>query len=539
MVGERHRTKPKCQNPKFFMKTLRKYHKWPSLIIGLFLILFSLSGIVMNHRDIFSPVNFPRSLMPPVYRYNNWNLAAVKGSLPVDKNRQLIYGNIGIWETDSAYSRFSDFNHGLNRGIDHRKIFTMLQTSDNRLFAGTLFGLYQYDEYHNRWQKLEMPENNSRVVKLAEHNGQIYILTRDHLFTLKNGSKASEIKQIQIPIPEGADGKVGLFISLWVLHSGELLGISGKLLVDLVGLILIFITLSGFYYTLLPKFAKRTSLKLRLKLQRVNRGSIKWHTKIGVYGIVILIITVISGMFLRPPLLIPIANSRVNPVPGSILDNDNHWHDKMRDFVIDSANNRLIFSTSEGFFETGLSDKIYCKSFRVQPPVSVMGITSFEHLADGALMVGSFSGLFRWVPEQELVTDIITGEMVSSVKQGNPFGAVAVSGVISRKSEPVAFIGYDSGWVPLQQGIQPPEMPEEIRKSPVSLWNLALEVHTGRIFSVFLGDFYILYVPLMGLTTLLIIATGFLMWYKAIKRKNKKVTPKENCNENYQVTRSA
>lgn len=503
------------------MKTLRKYHKWPSLVIGVFLILFSLSGIILNHRQFFSQVNVSRNLMPPVYRYNNWNLAAVKGNIDLANNRQLIYGNIGIWETDSTFSRFTDFNQGFKKGIDHRKVFTMLQTNDKRLYAGTLFGLYQFNDEEKLWQKLELPEKNPRVVKLEEHDNLVYIMTRDHIYTMANGSQW-EFRQFLLPVPEGADGKAGLFITLWMLHSGELLGLAGKLIVDLVGITLIFISLSGFYYTLLPKFAKRTSKNLRLKLHRINRTYINWHTKIGVYGILILIVTIISGMFLRPPLLIPIANSRVSPIPGTMLDNVNHWQDKLRDFVIDSANNLMIFSTSEGLFETGLAGENICRPFRVQPPVSVMGITAFEKMEDGGFLVGSFSGLYQWYPDKETVINQVTGETVTQISQGNPFGATAVSGIIQSNSELLAYIDYDAGWIPLKRGTSVPFMPVEISKSPVSLWNVGLEVHTGRIFSVFLGDFYILYVPLMGLTTLLILVTGFIMWYKTNARKRKK-----------------
>ena len=493
----------------------------------------------MNHRQFFSEVNVPRKLMPPVYSYKNWNLAAAKGSIPIDANKQLIYGNIGIWETDSAFSHFSDFNHGFNKGIDHRKIFTMVRTSDQQLYAGSLFGLYSYNTANLRWQKLEMPEENPRVVKLLEYNGQLWVMTRDQLYTMETRNGKAEFKKITPGIPDGADGKVGLFTSLWVIHSGELLGIPGKLLVDLVGLILIFITLSGFYYTLLPKFAKRIRTSLRLRLQKFNRSSIKWHTKIGIYALAILLITVISGMFLRPPLLIPIANSRVNPIPGSVLANHNHWHDKLRDFVIDSANQRQIFSTSEGFIETNLGTERYCRPFRIQPPVSVMGITAFETMNDGALMVGSFSGLFRWYPDRDMVIDMITGKIISESKQGNPFGATAVSGVIIKNEIPVAIVAYDAGWIPLIPGQFAPKMPAEIAAIPFSLWNVALEIHTGRIFSLILGDFYILYVPLMGLTTLLIIITGSIMWYRARKRRKKKSLLKDNCNENYPTTRSA
>jgi uncharacterized iron-regulated membrane protein len=64
-----------------------------------------------------------------------------------------------------------------------------------------------------------------------------------------------------------------------------------------------------------------------------------------------------------------------------------------------------------------------------------------------------------------------------------------------------------------------PNMPEEIIKaSPMSLWNLALEIHTGRIYKLFLGDFYILFIPLSGLTIIFILVTGFILWWRKRKR---------------------
>ena len=61
---------------------------------------------------------------------------------------------------------------------------------------------------------------------------------------------------------------------------------------------------------------------------------------------------------------------------------------------------------------------------------------------------------------------------------------------------------------------------EEI-KLPISLWSLALEIHTARIFEPIIGIFYILIIPILGMTTLLILVTGFMMWAIASRRKIK------------------
>jgi len=63
-------------------------------------------------------------------------------------------------------------------------------------------------------------------------------------------------------------------------------------------------------------------------------------------------------------------------------------------------------------------------------------------------------------------------------------------------------------------------MPEEIlKKSPMSLWNVSLEIHTGRIFEHLVGPFYILYVPLAGLCLIMVLVSGFFVWWKAHRKK--------------------
>ena len=61
-------------------------------------------------------------------------------------------------------------------------------------------------------------------------------------------------------------------------------------------------------------------------------------------------------------------------------------------------------------------------------------------------------------------------------------------------------------------------MPELIQKAPMSLWNLCLEIHTGRIYQYIFGQFYILFIPLAGLSILWILLTGLILYLK--RRKN-------------------
>ena len=57
-----------------------------------------------------------------------------------------------------------------------------------------------------------------------------------------------------------------------------------------------------------------------------------------------------------------------------------------------------------------------------------------------------------------------------------------------------------------------------ISDTPISLWNVALEIHTGRIYQSLIGDFYVLIVPLTGLFVLFILISGFIVWLKIRKK---------------------
>jgi uncharacterized iron-regulated membrane protein len=60
---------------------------------------------------------------------------------------------------------------------------------------------------------------------------------------------------------------------------------------------------------------------------------------------------------------------------------------------------------------------------------------------------------------------------------------------------------------------------EIIQKTPMSLWNVSQEIHTGRFYRCFMGNFYILVVPLTGILTLLMLVSGFVIWYKHHRKK--------------------
>jgi hypothetical protein len=141
-----------------------------------------------------------------------------------------------------------------------------------------------------------------------------------------------------------------------------------------------------------------------------------------------------------------------------------------------------------------------------------MGINVFEELSAGIFAVGSFNGLFLWQPDQEYVRDMITGELPKATSNaGSPIGQHMISGMI-RHNERMMLFDYDRGLMN-----ETVAMPQKIAQQPMPLWNLALEVHTARIFQAIIGDFYILIIPLFGLAFLMLLWAGLMRWLKKKK----------------------
>lgn len=59
----------------------KKYHKWVGLFFSFFILMFCFSGIVLNHRTLFSKAEVSRNWMPESYHYKNWNNGIIKGTL--------------------------------------------------------------------------------------------------------------------------------------------------------------------------------------------------------------------------------------------------------------------------------------------------------------------------------------------------------------------------------------------------------------------------------------------------------------------------
>lgn len=510
------------------IRLFKKFHKWPGIIISFFAILYALSGIVLNHRETFSSFDIPRKLMPPGYQYKNWNLAAVRGSIEIGSDSILIYGNIGVWLTNYKFDQYEDFNEGFPKGIDKRKIYT-LKSFGSKIVAATHFGLYITEKKDKNWRKVVLPLKEERITDLTIKGDTIFVMTRNHL--MKTGDFQSMIP-IKLPAPIGFQGKIGLFNTLWELHSGELFGLAGRLFVDLLGIVIIWLSVSGLLHFFYPKWIKRRKEK-KIPAQAMisaKKWNLHWHNVIGYLAITFLIINTIAGMFLRPPLLIPIANKKVGILPYTHLDNGNSWHDKLRRIHWNDTLNVFLLSSSEGFYildETLTQPPVPTIS---QPPVSVMGLNVLEPISHDTYLLGSFTGMYVWDIRNASLIDFMTGKPAPmSLPAGKPIGTHMVAGWVNSPEKGAVWFDYNHGASPLNAQTFFPEMTKEMfSKTPTSWWNAALEVHTGRIFEHLIGPFYILIVPLAGLCIIIVLVSGFFIWWLAYRKNSQKTLQKNH-----------
>lgn len=493
-----------------------RWHKWLGLFFTLFILVFALSGIFLNHRRALSTVDIPRSWLPQSYQYSNWNNASIKGSLKLSTDSILLFGGSGIWLTDSTFSFFEPFLRGIRKGADNQTTHNVVKTSSGDLFAVTTFDCYQYDFSQNCWMShTPKIKTKERLVDIASCQDTLMVLSRSHGYVSQ--PPYEHFERIILADAAGEKPEVSLFKTLWTLHSGELFGSLGKLLVDFLGLITIILCLTGLLLFFTPQWIRkrRRAKKSTLALVRLFKGSLAWHNKPGSTLFYLLLILCLSGMFLRPPLLISIIRIKHRPLSFTTQDKTNPWHDKLRCIRYDEFRKEWLVYTSDGLLAynniRGIPTKI-----PHTPPISVMGLQVFEPRDSTTWLVGSFSGLFHWDRETGTSCDYFTGKKPQPPKMGPPVIDNPISGFSSDFEKEIVFNYFDGA----QSKMSLPEMPKHLQQARMSLWHVCLEAHTGRIYTFLPEVLILLFIPISGILFFIILISGYMLYRKRHKRKD-------------------
>lgn len=542
--------------------TWKKYHRWLGLVLSVFMLVFCVSGIILNHREVFSGCEVSRKWLPASYHIKNFNNGVVKGTV-VKKSAAhslssencdsvLAYGCAGVFLTDSRLSTWQDFNAGLPESIDERNVRHVVKAKDGSLWCAALRDVYRYDENSHRWKKVELPGNEERImdVALAKDSMTVVALTRSRVFTIvpfvqygeivKIGKSSSETYRVEskiIPAPKKYEPKTTLFKLVWHLHSGEFFGLPGKLVVDAIALVLIVLSITGILLFILPygiRRAKKLAAKARMKrLGKQLAWNMKWHNKIGYVTIVLTLWIAITGMCLRPPLMVPLVLSKL---PQAVGEDGNVWQDKLRAIRWDAVQGDWLVSTSEGFLRV---DEDFSQAPKMLPDdecpkLSPMGVTVWESDGKGGWIVGSFRGIYRWNPVNHSLNQIldyftgkpseetsmipISDNLVCGYSEdflgGKPLVFDFAKGVEDAKGQAVALCNDEP-----KTSRNEESMSDLIcETAPMSLWNVALELHVGRCYSPFLGPLSDLFVFLSGLLITLVLLSGYIISHRRRKK---------------------
>ena len=518
--------------------TWKKYHRWFGLVLSVFMLVFCVSGIILNHRPLFRSCEVSRGWMPQSYHIQNFKNGIIKGSTTV-YNKVIAFGGAGVWLTDPQGKEWTDFNAGLPKGADNRNIRNIVRTKD-----GTLWMAAQYDVYlHNgkQWQRVELLGNKERIsdITLTSDSSQVVVLSRSKIYAIKpsssrqsTGTASVQVKELKLKTPNGYKPETTLFKTIWRLHSGEFFGLPGQLVVDAIAVVLIILSITGIILFLLPygirSQKRKGATEMMKKMGKQMVWNQKWHNKIGYATIILTLWLSVSGMCLRPPLMIPLVLTKTSQ---SVADG-NVWHDKLRAIRWDADAKSWLISTSEGFLKVDKQFQqapvFFDKS--KTPSISPMGITVFEKI-DTEWLIGSFSGLYRWNPQTDKVVDYFTGkpEEKNSMR---PISNALVSGYTKDLLHGRSIIfDYAKGAQVLTRNTAaaPLPMPGALGESKMSLWNMALELHVGRCYSPFLGPLSDLFVFISGLLISLVLLSGFIILRR--QKRRKKLAKKQKKSE--------
>ncbi|WP_044205008.1 PepSY domain-containing protein [Flammeovirga sp. OC4] len=501
-----------------FKKIYKKavsWHKYIGLFLSVILVWMSVSGILLNHPDLIAHCSVSKSYFPEEYLPQNWNRGGIQDVVYIGSDTIVIGGKQGVWKSDNSGKSFhSLMKNGFPEEIYYQKVNDLYYDSlQNTIFAATFGGVYQFNLSQNNWKGLRTPTNHiEQFVKIMEIKGELFAVSQSNIYKIKSG------QLVNYPIFKKERNYVDMIQFTFALHSGWLWGTPGRLFYDFLSLILIFLSLTSLYITFFKKKKATNTISKKLKAFIIT-----YHTKIGVWTFVFLLIIGGTGMLMRPPLIVALYNGKVptSIIPDRFLENE--WYHSIRNAMYDPQTDRIILDTTEGIFGGKSNATTAFEKLEWKVNIFVMGATIFEPLGNQHFLVGSFYGLYDYKEGESFSNNVLTKERVSLFDNiQKPGDFMTVAAFTSPKGEQY-ISAYSQGLL----AITPPQedtfyhFPQEIKEEyQLPLWNYMFELHNGRLFQFIFDKYSILLIPLLGLLFNILLITGL---YEYIYRKRKKI----------------
>lgn len=506
------------------MKRLFRLSRWLHKYVGLLLILFlmwmSVSGVLLNHPHWIAGATVPGWLVPAHYLPDNWNRSAITSVVFAGSDSATAYlgGKIGVYKSIAGRVDPEPLSRGFPAEAFYAKtnhLFLHDRGANSSLFAATDGGLYRADTATETWERIPLGSHRDRVVKLLEVDDTLHVFTASGLFTLD----LLEADAAPVPVElerEGGTTRVSKVKLFFDLHGGEVWGLPGKLLFDLAGILLFYLSFSAFYAWYYPRKLKQRRRRGKARPAAWQGGLFrfihKYHLKLGIWVAAILLLIGGTGLFMRPPLLAVLMGDVPRAwYPGPL--SENVWEEKIQNALFDPVNDKFIVQASDGLWEAAAELNVAFREIELPTPIFVMGATVFEADDSGRYAVGSFAGLYGYHPADGDVTDLLNPGQSPPTSVMRP-AELMITASFRTPNGTELINTHEEGLMRLN--CEPNElfrMPPQIRgEYRMPLWNYLFEIHNGRFFKRWVGEWYILIVPLGSLLFLLVTISGVYDW---------------------------
>ncbi len=505
-------------------RTSRLLHRWIGLGLVVYLGWMGASGVLLNHPRLTREISVPEWMVPPEYRISNWSRGTLRSlaTVPGTPGTLIAAGRLGVWISDDEGRSFTGFHRGLGSlfARNARQVVALAGAGGPLFLVTTQSGLYARSDGDDRWRKVPLggerpgsgrPGSGRPAIKVVQVEDRLLAFTDSGVYVSPAPPRPLEFVPAALERQQ-ASREVPLADALFDLHSGEAWGLPGRLAYDVVGIVLVVLSFSAlltWLYSKVPRRARRA----RPRIRALVRVVVRYHLKLGIWVAPILLLIGLSGMFMRPPLLVLVADALLPRwiYPGVIPANP--WHHKIQNATYDAAQGRLLVQANDGIWAGSPDLKGVFRRVTLPVPVFAMGATVFESGQEGTLEVGSFSGLFRINADGSTV-DLLNGGPAKSRSQMRP-GEYLVTGFLRLPGGESLVSTHYQGLMDLEGSRAHGRLPMpavEVLGAGMPLWNFLFELHNGRIFRDWIGAWYVAIVPFGGLCLVLLTVTGVWDW---------------------------
>ena len=505
----------------------RWVHKWLGLVGLTCFAWMALSGILVNHPDWITHFSVPCSWVGQKNPYKNWNRSTLRNMLfsaeiPL---HGFAYGCAGIWQTSDGGRTFSPYMEGLPPSVVFRDVHCLeWNQSAGRLFAGTGAGIFTRDLNGTGWEECDLNGSREPIKNVLNFENSLIAISDSRFYLAKN-APPFRFKEIKVIPPDiQRHNETDLATLILALHSGSIVGLPGRLFVDLAGLILLFLSVSAIYLWYFPGHVRQSVKRKKRVSGKKGKAALyaffhKYHKKLGIWVVAPLLIISTTGFlfFLPFPAWQLALASSLNFNPKDILDT-NPWKGKIEKALYNPNTKKIMILTRDGLVEWDGNPENSCKKASLKLPERVKEASVFQYIhEDKSYLIGSFSGLYKINPA--------TGRLIHCLDAAGR-RITRVCGYLRRPNKDEYYCHHKKGIKPFGNYDRSPEpiaMPKSIMKNPkVSLWYFCFELHSGHVFKPLLGknDWFLAFIG--GLFLALVGITGIYDWVlpKIVKNRS-------------------